>query len=100
MSKIPFSILPLFLGAAAALALPPTNFWWLLALIIPVMLWLFKAQQTQSPFKQFLFGWLFGFGYFLAALHWIGFAFFVHASDIWMMPFALSGLSAFLALYW
>ena len=100
MPKILFSVLPLFLGAAAALALPPTNFWWLLAFIIPAMLWLFKAQQTQSLFKQFLFGWLFGFGYFLAALHWIGFAFFVHASDIWMMPFALSGLSAFLALYW
>ncbi len=100
LSRLKFGLPPCLLGAAAALALPPTNFWWLLAVIVPALLWLFKAQQTQSPFKQFLFGWLCGFGYFLAALHWIGYAFFIDASDIWMLPFALSGLSAFLALYW
>ncbi len=100
LSRLKFGLPPCLLGAAAALALPPTNLWWLLALIVPAVLSLFQAQQAKSLFKQFLFGWLFGFGFFIAALHWIGYAFFVDASDIWMLPFALSGLSAFLALYW
>ena len=94
-------LIPAFLGAIAALALPPTNFWLLIFILVPTTLKLFADQNTKPLLHQFFFGWLFGFGYFLAAMHWIGYAFFVDAaSDLWMMPFALSGLSAFLALYW
>jgi apolipoprotein N-acyltransferase len=46
-------------------------------------------------------GFCFGFGYFVSALHWIGFAFLVDAETyLWMMPFAVGGLAAFMALYW
>ena len=87
----------LVLGIVSALAMPPIDAWWILGFTFPIVFLLMKAT---SPHQSFLFGWLFGVGYFLVALHWIGFAFLVNAADLWMMPFAVGGLAAFLALYW
>ena len=45
-------------------------------------------------------GWWFGFGYFLCGLYWIGYAFLVDAPTFgWLLPFAVIGLPAVLALY-
>jgi len=94
-------LMPFLLGAAAALALPPSNLWWLLFLVLPSVLHFWSKQASKGLTKQFFFGWLFGLGYFLVALHWIGYAFFVDAeADLWMMPFAVGGLSAVLSIYW
>lgn len=42
-----------------------------------------------------------GLGYFVLALHWIGYAFLVDAAaDLWMMPFAVGGLALMMACYW
>ena len=42
-------------------------------------------------------GWCFGFGYFVAGLYWIGYAFLVDAKTFgWLLPFAVgrpAGLS-------
>ena len=47
-----------------------------------------------------LAGWLFGFGYFVPGLYWIGNAFLVDAQTFaWLMPFAVIGLPAYLALF-
>ena len=91
------ALMCLVLGCISALALPPINAWWAMGLSFPVLLMLIQTSQVRFAF---LLGWLFGFGYFLVALHWIGFAFLVNAADLWMMPFAVGGLAAFLALYW
>src|SRR6201999_3991119 len=45
-------------------------------------------------------GWWFGRGYLVPGLYWIGFAFLVDASTFaWLLPFAVLGLPAYLALY-
>jgi apolipoprotein N-acyltransferase len=45
-------------------------------------------------------GWWFGFGYFVAGLYWLGNAFLVDAKTFaWLMPFAIFGLPAYLALF-
>jgi apolipoprotein N-acyltransferase len=86
----------LALGAASGLAMPPLNLWWILGLTIPGFL-----IVTKKSTRPFLHGWIFGFGYFIAALHWIGYAFFVDAkTDLWMMPFAVGGLAGAAAVYW
>src|SRR6202012_151325 len=42
----------------------------------------------------------FGFGFFVPGLYWIGFAFLVDASTFaWLLPFAVLGLPAYLALF-
>ena len=89
------------LGAICALGLAPYNQWWLLFGAVPVAVYGLQGLLQSGMPRVFLVGWSFGFGYFIAALHWIGYAFFVNGlNDLWMMPFALGGLSAFLALYW
>ena len=45
-----------------------------------------------------LIGWWFGFGYFLAGLYWVGYAFLVDAKTFgWLLPFAVTALPAGLA---
>ncbi len=89
------------LGAISSLGLAPYDQWWILFVVVPLALFGLKGLLQHSMQRIFLAGWCFGFGYFIAALHWIGGAFFVNAAtDLWMMPFALGGLSAFLGLFW
>ncbi len=87
-------------GGASALALPPTGLWWLLALTVPVLLTRLERLPDAAWGAAFMCGLGFGFGYFTVAFHWIGYAFFVNAADIWMMPFAVGGLALFMACYW
>ena len=45
-------------------------------------------------------GWWFGFGYFLAGLYWVGYAFLVDAETFgWLLPIAVAGLPAGLAFF-
>ena len=93
--------LALLLGVGAALALPPLNLWPLMFAIVPIILSLLENIPKRALRSSFFLGWSFGFGYFLFAFHWIGFAFLVDKKDyLWMMPFAVGGLSAAMAIYW
>ncbi len=90
------SALIFILGVFTGLAMPPVDAWWILGATVPLFLVLLKNTK-----RWFFAGWLFGFGYFLVALHWIGYAFLVNAkADLWMMPFAVGGLAAAAAVYW
>jgi apolipoprotein N-acyltransferase len=45
-------------------------------------------------------GWWFGFGHFVIGLYWVGEALLVDPAKFgWMIPFAVFGLSAGLALF-
>ncbi len=88
-------------GCCAALALPPLDLWPALAIGFPVLLLALEGAGASRWRSSFLCGWAFGFGYFLVAFHWIGFAFLVDAATyLWMMPFAVGGLAAAMAIYW
>lgn len=87
-------------GAVSALAMPPLGWWWVLFLTVPLFVAAVEAVQQGRWGRAFLAGLCFGFGYFAAAFHWIGYAFFINPADIWMMPFAVGGLALFMAGYW
>jgi apolipoprotein N-acyltransferase len=89
-------------GALSALAMPPFSVWPILALTLPVAVWLIDgaagATRTRTALIAAGVGWCFGFGYFLAGLWWIGSAFLVDADVFgWLLPFAVTGLPALLA---
>ncbi len=90
-------------GAASALALAPVNAWPILFLTFPVLIWLVDgsaAGRWSGSVTAALAGWCFGFGYFLAGLYWIGYAFLVDVKTFgWLLPVAVAGLPAYLALY-
>ena len=97
------AIIALLAGAASALALAPFNAWPILFVTFPVMVWLVDgsaAGRRSGAWSAALVGWCFGFGYFVAGLYWIGYAFLVDAKTFgWLLPVAVAGLPAYLALY-
>jgi len=95
-------------GAASALAFPPFNAFPVLWVTMPVFVWLIdgsESVETAGFVRRLLpaaaVGWVFGFGFFLAGLWWIGAAFLVDAAEFaWLLPFAVVALPAGLALFW
>ncbi|MFN0024222.1 MAG: apolipoprotein N-acyltransferase [Parvularculaceae bacterium] len=93
-------------GIAAALAQAPFYILPMMAAGYSLLLLLIDAigAQDGSPARRmraaFATGWAFGFGYFLVGLYWLGYAFMVQAEQFaWMAPIAITGLPAFLALF-
>ena len=90
-------------GALSSLAMAPFNAWPVLFLTFPVMVWLIDGAgggRLQGLPAAAMAGWWFGLGYFVPGLYWIGYAFLVDAPTFaWLMPFAVLGLPAYLALF-
>jgi apolipoprotein N-acyltransferase len=90
-------------GAISVLALAPMNAWPVLFATFPVLVWLIDgaaAGRLGGVMTAAVSGWWFGFGYFVAGLYWMGFAFLVDAKTFaWLLPFAVVGLPAALAFF-
>lgn len=93
-------LLPLFfVGAIAAVGLPPLSLW-------PITLcalgyFSLRFQGLRRKRSGFWAGWLFALGYFTAGLYWVSNSLFVHIEQFWWaLPFALLGLPVILALFW
>jgi apolipoprotein N-acyltransferase len=90
-------------GAFSAAAMAPLNAWPVLFLTFPVLVWLIDGTglgRWGGITVAATTGWWFGFGYFLAGLYWVGYAFLVDAPTFgWLLPFAVIGLPAVLAVY-
>ncbi|NGX99317.1 MAG: apolipoprotein N-acyltransferase, partial [Candidatus Afipia apatlaquensis] len=97
------AMIALAAGALSALAMAPFNAWPILFLTIPVAVWLIDgagAGRLGGIPAAAMSGWWFGFGYFVAGLYWVGYAFLVDAQTFaWLLPFAVMGLPAGLALF-
>jgi apolipoprotein N-acyltransferase len=93
----------LIAGSLSALAMAPFNAWPILFLTFPVMVWLIDgagAGRMRGMAAAAMAGWWFGLGYFVPGLYWIGYAFLVDAPTFaWLLPFAILGLPAYLALF-
>lgn len=101
----PRRLLAFAAGVGSAACLPPIGFSAVLFLTLPVLVLLLDGAASEaSPRRRLVaaawIGWWFGIGYFLAGLWWIGSAFLVEAAAFgWMIPFAVTGLPAGLALF-
>ncbi|MEF2550685.1 apolipoprotein N-acyltransferase [Aurantimonas sp. A2-1-M11] len=100
-------LLTLAAGAVCTLALPPYNFPAVGFIGFPLFVWLLDGA-AQDPGRSllgrmapaFATGWLFGFGYFVAGLWWLGAAMMVDAASFAIfIPLAVLGLPAILAVY-
>jgi apolipoprotein N-acyltransferase len=100
--------LAVFAGAIGALALPPFGIFATLFISFTLLVWLIDGS-TGNPgggvvsrlHAAFVIGWLFGFGYFVANLWWLGNALLVDAEEFaWALPLAVFGLPAYLAIFY
>ena len=88
----------LLLGALAAAALPPVDMTPVLLIAFPGLVWLTDGNRGHR--SAFALGWTFGFGFFVAGLYWIAAALFVDIAQFWwLVPFAVVGLPAGLAIF-
>ena len=96
------SIFLILLGAITSLSLPPYNY-----LIInfftfsSFFIFLFRKFGQQNNKKLFfIYGWLFGFGYFLTNLYWISFSLTFDQNLKFLIPLTVILIPAFLALFY
>lgn len=95
-------------GALGALAMPPFDFFPILFVSLPVLVWLMDSSASdpgRGLFSRLWSGfstcWWFGFGYLVAGLWWIANALLIEASEFaWLIPLAVIGLPAALAVFY
>ena len=95
-------ILLFSLGALTSLSLPPFNY-----LIINFITFSFffiflikKSHNTKNKKLFFIYGWLFGFGYFITNLYWISISLTFDESLKFLVPISLILIPAFLSLFY
>lgn len=97
-------------GAVGAMAMAPLNLSPAMAVSLSLAVWLIdgagvaredgRGALAASLRRAFADGWLWGLGYFIAGLWWIGEAFLVEPDKFaWALPLGVFGLPAGLALF-
>ena len=85
------------LGAVATLAVPPVSFTPALFVAFPGLVWLLDGANVRGAARD---GWWFGFGFLVTGLYWIANALLTDPAEYgWMLPFAVLGLPAALAVF-
>ena len=90
------------LGTITSLSLPPFNYLVVNFLTFSLFfIFLIKKSKQHKSLKYFfLYGWLFGFGYFTISLYWIPIALTFDENFSFLFPLALFVIPAFLALFY
>ena len=91
-----------FLGMLTSLSLPPFNYF-IINFLTFSLFFLFltkKLYQKKDSKKFFLYGWLFGFGYFLTNLYWISISLTFQQDLKFFIPLTFVLIPAFLALFY
>lgn len=94
-------------GAIGALALPPFDIFAAMFVSFSLLVWLLDGATGNAETgraglsSSFWTGWLFGFGYFVCGLWWLGNALLLEADEFaWAIPLAVLGLPAVLAIFY
>ena len=92
----------IFLGAASSLSLPPFNYLVInfITLSLFFIIIIKKSEKNKNKKLFFLYGWFFGFGYFLTNLYWISISLTFDENFKFLIPITLVFIPAFLALFY
>ncbi len=90
------------LGMLTSLSLPPLNYFFLnfltFSLFFLFLIKKFKEHKNKKFF--FLYGWIFGFGYFITNLYWISISLTFDQNFKFLIPLTLLIIPAFLAIFY
>jgi len=92
----------ILLGALTSLSLPPFNYVIINFLTLSFFyIFLIKKNKSYKNKKIFfLYGWLFGFGYFVSNLHWISISLTFDQDFKFLIPFTIILVPGFVALFY
>lgn len=86
------------LGIICAFIYQPFGIFIIGWLVFPLILLI--SDYARGKKHAFFIGWWFGFGNYIAGIYWISISMLVEADKFaWMMPFAIFGVSGFLAIF-
>ena len=98
-----FKIIYLFiLGVFSSFSLPPYNFF-LINFFTISLFFIFLIKEKENFKKKsiyFVFGWIFGFGYFLSSLYWISYALTFDEVFKFLIPIGLILIPSFLGIFY
>ena len=96
------SFILILLGSLSSLSLPPFNYIFINFLTFSffyiILIRIFEACKNKKLF--FLYGWLFGLGYFTSNLYWISISLTFEESFKFLIPLTVILVPAFLALFY
>ena len=92
----------ILLGVLTSLSLPPFNYVVINFLTFSLFyIFLIKKFETHKNKRiYFLYGWLFGFGYFISNLYWISISLTFDQNFKFLIPFTIILIPGFLALFY
>ena len=95
-------ILLIILGGATSLSLPPLNYLFINFFTFTLLfLFIIKKSKEQKNNKLFfVYGWLFGFGYFFSNLYWISISLTFDESFRFLIPLTIFLIPSFLAIFY
>ena len=101
-------LIPLIIGSLTVFSFQPFNFTIVNFIVLPSFFYLIiyikkksKNIYRKKPYKRnlFIFGSLFGFGFFLSNLHWITHSLTFDDNFKYLIPFGLLFIPLFLSLF-
>ncbi len=92
----------IILGIVTSLSLPPFNYFLINFLTFTLFyLFLIKKLNQHKNFRLFfLYGWSFGFGYFISSLYWISISLTYDDNFKFLIPLTFILIPSFLALFY
>ena len=99
---------PFLLGSLTVFSFQPYNFSFINFIVLPTFFYLIiyinkksKSIYRKKPYRKnlFIYGTVFGFGYFLSGIHWITYSLTFDESFKILIPFGLILIPLFLSLF-
>ena len=88
------------IGCLLSFSLPPYNQTWISFFAFPLLLFFLIKNQDSSYKSFFIFGCLFGFGYFLCSLYWIHYSLNFDPDLIILKPLSIIAIPAYLSIFY
>ena len=96
------AIILILLGSFSSLSLPPFNYilinFFTFSYFYILLVKIFETSKNKKLF--FLYGWLFGLGYFASSLYWISISLTFDENFKFLIPLSIILVPAFLALFY
>tara|TARA_B100000989_G_scaffold129690_1_gene96325 strand:- start:379 stop:1923 length:1545 start_codon:yes stop_codon:yes gene_type:complete len=96
------SIFLIILGMLTSLSLPPYNYFVINFFTFTAFFYFLIKKLNQKKNKRlfFIYGWLFGFGYFFTNLYWISISLTFDQNYKLLIPFTIFLIPSFLAIFY
>ncbi len=95
-----FIFVPFVCGLISTLSLPPYNFFYLNFISFPFLLLFYLSSEIKKSFSSFLYGWIFGFAYFVSNIYWIANSLTVEEIFKPLIPLAVTIIPLFLGFFY